>query len=65
MLLILRKGDLLYLDALDRLGRDYEGIIREWKYITRMIGTDIIVLENELLFDSRKFKKMTELGQLM
>lgn len=65
MLLILRKGDLLYLDALDRLGRDYEGIIREWKYITRMIGTDIIVLENELLFDSRKFKEMAELGQLM
>ncbi|WP_317946592.1 recombinase family protein [Carnobacterium maltaromaticum] len=29
MLLILRKGDLLYLDALDRSGTDYEGIIRE------------------------------------
>lgn len=33
MLLIIREGDLLYLDALDRLGRDYDGIIREWKYI--------------------------------
>jgi hypothetical protein len=31
---ILRKGDLLYLDALDRLGRDYDGIIQEWKQKT-------------------------------
>lgn len=26
---VLRAGDLLYLDALDRLGRDYDGIIDE------------------------------------
>ncbi|WXB95014.1 recombinase family protein (plasmid) [Bacillus sp. FJAT-52991] len=30
MLLILRKGGGIYLDALDRLGRDYDGIIQEW-----------------------------------
>lgn len=53
----LRKGDLLYLDALDRLGRDYEGIIHEWKYITRNIQANIVVLENETLFDSRKYKR--------
>lgn len=53
---ILRKGDLLYLDALDRLGRDYEGIIYEWKHITRNIQADIVVLENETLFDSRKYR---------
>lgn len=35
MLLIIRECDLLSLDSLDRLGRDYEGIIRECKYITR------------------------------
>lgn len=29
---ILRKGDLLYLDALDRLGRNYEGIIKTIHY---------------------------------
>lgn len=65
MLLIIREGDLLYLDALDRLGRDYDGIIREWKYITRNLNADIVVLENETLFDSRKFRSMGDLGKLM
>jgi len=63
--LIIREGDLLYLDALDRLGRDYDGIIREWKYITRDLNADIVVLENETLFDSRKFRSMGDLGKLM
>ena len=54
----LREGDLIYVDALDRLGRNYEAIISEWKEITRKIQADIIVLENETLFDSRKFKAM-------
>jgi len=65
----LRKGDLVYIDALDRLGRNYDGIINEWKHITREIGADIVVLENETLFDSRKFKAMntedSKLGSLM
>ncbi|OXM82503.1 recombinase family protein [Paenibacillus rigui] len=63
--LMIREGDLLYLDALDRLGRDYDGIISEWKYITREVGADIVVLENESLFDSRKFKTMGDLGKLL
>ena len=65
----LRKGDLIYIDALDRLGRNYDGIISEWKYITREVGADIVILENETLFDSRKFKAMntedSKLGSLM
>lgn len=63
--IMLREGDELYLDALDRLGRDYDGIISEWKYITREIGADVIVLENEGLFDSRKFRTMGDLGKLL
>jgi DNA invertase Pin-like site-specific DNA recombinase len=62
---IIREGDLLYMDSLDRLGRDYDGIIQEWKHITRKINADIIVLENSALFDSRKFKEMGDLGKLM
>jgi DNA invertase Pin-like site-specific DNA recombinase len=65
MKLLLREGDVIYLDALDRLGRDYDGIIREWKEITRDLGADIVVLENESLFDSRKFKSMGDLGKLL
>lgn len=62
---MIREGDLLYLDALDRLGRDYDGIISEWKYITREVRADIVVLENETLFDSRKFRTMGDLGKLL
>ena len=62
---ILREGDLLYIDALDRLGRDYDTIISEWKYITRELKCDIIALDNSSLFDSRKFREMGELGKLM
>ncbi|WP_341347096.1 recombinase family protein [Paenibacillus sp. FSL H3-0469] len=65
MRLMLREGDLVYVDALDRLGRDYDGIITEWKYITREIGADIVCLDNEILFDSRKFKTMGDFGKVM
>lgn len=62
---IAREGDLIYVDSLDRLGRNYDEIIHEWKYITRSVGADIVVLDNETLFDSRKFKEMNDLGKLM
>ncbi|GGA49250.1 recombinase family protein [Paenibacillus physcomitrellae] len=65
MRLMIREGDLIYIDALDRLGRDYEGIIAEWKYITREVKADIICLDNETLFDSRKFKRMGDFGKVM
>jgi hypothetical protein len=32
------------------------------QYITREVNADIVVLENETLFDSRKFKNMGDLG---
>jgi DNA invertase Pin-like site-specific DNA recombinase len=65
MRLMIREGDLIYLDALDRLGRDYDGIISEWKTITRELQADIVVLENETLFDSRKFRNMGDFGKVM
>lgn len=61
----LQEGDLVYIDALDRLGRNYDAVIAEWRYITREVGADIIVLENEALFDSRKFREMGDMGKLM
>ena len=64
MKLVLRKGDLLYLDALSRLGRGYDSIISEWKDITRNIGCDIIVLDNDM-FNSQKFREMGDLGKLL
>src|SRR5690606_35424561 len=49
----------------DRLGRNYDEVIKEWKYITREVGADIVLLENEALFDSRKFRAMGDMGKLM
>lgn len=65
MMSYIREGDLIYIDALDRLGRDYDEVISEWKRITREINADIVILENETLFDSRKFKEMGDIGRLM
>lgn len=62
---ILREGDCLYIDSLDRLGRDYEAIISEWKQITREMKCDIVALDNTGLFDSRKFREMGDIGRLL
>ena len=59
------EGDLVYIDSLDRLGRNYDGIITEWKHITRIVNANIVCLDNETLFDSRKFKSMGDIGKLM
>lgn len=44
-----KKGDVIVIKSIDRLGRDYEEIIAEWKYITNVIGADIHVLDMSLL----------------
>lgn len=49
----LRVGDLLCVQSIDRLGRNYEEILEQWKYITRMKGADIVVLDMPLL-DTRR-----------
>ena len=45
----LRKGDLLIIKSIDRLGRNYEMIIEEWRKITKYIGADIKVLTGRKL----------------
>ena len=42
---LLRKGDLLVVLSLDRLGRNYTEIRKQWAYITTEIGADIKVLD--------------------
>ncbi|NMM65544.1 recombinase family protein [Clostridium sp. P21] len=51
----LEKGDLLVIKSLDRFGRNYEDIMKEWNDITKNIGADIKVLDMELL-DTTKHK---------
>jgi DNA invertase Pin-like site-specific DNA recombinase len=46
---ILKKNDLLIIKSIDRLGRDYNIIIEEWHYITKIIEADILVIDMPLL----------------
>lgn len=45
----MKKGDLLVVASIDRLGRNYEEILREWSYITRQLECDIQILDMPLL----------------
>ncbi len=45
----LKRGDLLVIKSIDRLGRNYDQIIAEWAHITNTIGADILVLDMPLL----------------
>lgn len=45
----LNKDDEIYIHELDRLGRNYDEIIEEWRYITKVKKADIIVLNMPLL----------------
>ena len=45
----LRAGDLLYILSIDRLGRNYEEIQRQWRLLTHEIGVDICVIDMPLL----------------
>ena len=45
----LKAGDLLYILSIDRLGRNYQEIIEQWRHITKTIGADIVVLDMPLL----------------
>lgn len=53
----LRRGDLLYILSIDRLGRNYEEIQRQWRILTRDIGVDISVIDMPLL-DTRGGKDL-------
>lgn len=46
---LLREGDLLTIYSIDRLGRDYTEIKRQWEYITKELKADIRVLDMPLL----------------
>ncbi len=53
----LREDDLLVVHSIDRLGRNYEMIVKEWKEITKEIKADILVLDMPLL-DTRQNKDL-------
>lgn len=50
----LKSGDALVIDSLDRLGRDRDAVVGEWRRITKECGADIVVLDMLPLLDTRK-----------
>lgn len=54
---ILRGNDILVIKSIDRLGRNYNMIIDEWKDITKNIKADIVVIDMPLL-DTTKNKDL-------
>jgi len=45
----LRARDVLYIKSIDRLGRDYNEIIEQWRFLTREKSVDIKVLDMPML----------------
>ena len=53
----LKEDDLLYIKSIDRLGRNYEEILEQWRLLTREKKVDIVVLDMPLL-DTRRGKDL-------
>ncbi len=53
----LKKDDILYIKSIDRLGRNYEEILQQWRLLTKDKGVDIVVLDMPLL-DTRRGKDL-------
>lgn len=54
----LRRGDVLVVKSIDRLGRNYEEILKQWRIITKEKQADIVVLDMALL-DTRQSRDLT------
>ena len=53
----MRKDDILYIKSIDRLGRNYEEIIEQWRMLTKEKKIDIVVIDMPLL-DTRRGKDL-------
>lgn len=55
----LKEGDVMVIKSIDRLGRNYEEILEQWRVITKMKKADIVVLDMPLLDTRAKGKDLT------
>lgn len=53
----LRSGDTLFIKSIDRLGRNYEEILNQWRIITKEKSVDVVVIDMPLL-DTRHEKNL-------
>lgn len=59
MLRKLKRGDVLVIKSIDRLGRNYGEILEQWRKITKEIGADIQVLDMPLLNTDSMHENLT------
>ncbi|MBQ6151301.1 MAG: recombinase family protein, partial [Mogibacterium sp.] len=55
---MLEPGDIFVVESIDRLGRNYDEILEQWRIITKEKDCDIVVLDMPLL-DTRKSRDLT------
>ena len=55
----MRKQDILVIQSIDRLGRNYEEILEQWRILTRERQIDIVVLDMPLLDTRDKNRDLT------
>lgn len=58
MLKVIRKGDVVFVPSLDRLGRNYVETGKQWETITKEIGAHIVIMDMPIL-DTRNNNDLT------
>lgn len=58
----LKENDVLYIKSIDRLGRNYEEVLEQWRILTKEKKVDIVVMDMPIL-DTRNGKDL--LGTLI
>ncbi len=53
MLKKMKTDDVLYIKSIDRLGRNYEEVLEQWRLLTKEKKIDIVVLDMPLLYTRR------------
>ena len=53
----LKPDDILYVKSIDRLGRNYDEILKQWRLLTKEKQVDIVVIDMPLL-DTRRGKDL-------
>ena len=46
---VLAPGDTLVIKSIDRLGRNYDEIIEQWRFLTKQLNVDVVVMDMPLL----------------
>ena len=55
----MHKGDLLIVQSIDRLGRNYDEILEQWRFITKEKQADILIIDMPLLDTRKKEQDLT------